>query len=70
MRGKGKVVLEYPGGKSVNVALITYMNRGCSLVRLGGGWKKFWGKNKMSAGKTYSFEFLPRKKVIQVKHLN
>ncbi|GER30829.1 B3 domain-containing protein [Striga asiatica] len=61
--GKEGVCLDYKGGHPVCVELIP-RRTGC--VEMVSGWSKFRISNKLVLGKSYMFEFIPSKMIIQV----
>ncbi|CAA0840907.1 Unknown protein [Striga hermonthica] len=65
--GKDGVCLDYEGGHPVLVDLILRRRRCVEMVK---GWPKFWRSNKLVVGKSYMFEFIPSKMIIQVHEEN
>ncbi|KAK6129031.1 hypothetical protein DH2020_037228 [Rehmannia glutinosa] len=67
--GDKKVYLEYPGGHHGYVLLDFRPSKSNFKLDLARGWSNFRKLNGLAFGKTYLFEFIPRKKVIQVKQI-
>ncbi|EYU44338.1 hypothetical protein MIMGU_mgv1a026278mg, partial [Erythranthe guttata] len=62
------LVFTFGGGSTFDVSV--YGNDCCEkkpLLDLTAGWPEFRKINRLSVGKTYLFEFIPSKQVIQVK---
>ncbi|GER49823.1 B3 domain-containing protein [Striga asiatica] len=62
--GKKRVCLDYEGGHPVCVELKS--RRRIGFVEMVNGWPKFQTSNNLVLGKSYTFEFIPSKMIIQV----
>ncbi|XP_011099240.1 B3 domain-containing protein At3g17010-like [Sesamum indicum] len=67
--GKKKVAVEYPGGQRWNVVLDSRSTLSNFKLDLAVGWSDFRKANKLRFGRTYSFEFIPSRNVIEVKQI-
>ncbi|KAL0343604.1 UNVERIFIED_CONTAM: hypothetical protein Sangu_1247800 [Sesamum angustifolium] len=69
--GKKKVAMEYPGpgGQRWTVVLDSRSTVSNFKLDLAAGWPDFRKANKLRFGRTYSFEFIPGRNVIEVKQM-
>ncbi|KAL0377789.1 UNVERIFIED_CONTAM: hypothetical protein Sradi_3084400 [Sesamum radiatum] len=67
--GKKKVGVEYPGGQRRDVVLHARSTVSNFKLDLAAGWSDFRKANKLRFGRSYSFEFIPGRNVIEVKQI-